>query len=63
MFNAGQPEGTVYNIFVYEYNQLLLIKAAPNMWVEATSEEAWREFWNTLSSKDQEITTQYSSLV
>ena len=31
-FNAGQPYGTLYNIFVYEYSKFLMTDAPPDIW-------------------------------
>ena len=44
-FNAGQPYGTLYNIFVYEYSRFLMTDAPLDIWSEKISSSTWMDFW------------------
>ena len=44
MFNAGHPTTNVSNIFVHEYNQLMLLKAPHHMWLTVKNSASWLTF-------------------
>ena len=52
-FNAGQPYGTLYNIFVYEYSIFLMNDAPLDIWSEKISSSTWMDFWRNLSPSNQ----------
>ena len=55
IFNAGQPTATVFNVFVHEYSQLMLLKAPHNVWRTTKNPASWVNFWKTLTHKEQGI--------
>jgi multidrug efflux pump subunit AcrA (membrane-fusion protein) len=55
IFNAGQPTATVYNVFVHEYSQLMLLKAPPEMWKTTRATADWVSFWRSITPKQQGI--------
>jgi len=51
MFNVGHQTTTVFNVFMHEYSQLMLLKALHHVWITVKNNASWLTFWNSLTHK------------